>query len=98
MAPHDSARQAAGLSAAERRLLGTMPLHAITACYGEGGLRERLPIEAGRFPGSERDKTSAALALMSRLHATDRRQRESYACHPLRVTVRILSHYRVRVC
>ena len=32
---------------------------------------------------------------MSRLHAGDRRQREPYACHPLRVTVRILSHYQV---
>jgi (p)ppGpp synthase/HD superfamily hydrolase len=32
---------------------------------------------------------------MSRLHAGDRRQREPYACHPLRVTIRILSHYRV---
>ena len=32
---------------------------------------------------------------MARLHAGDRRQREPYACHPLRVTIRILSHYRV---
>ena len=32
---------------------------------------------------------------MSRLHERDRRQREPYACHPLRVTIRILSHYRV---
>ena len=32
---------------------------------------------------------------MTRLHAGDRRQREPYACHPLRVAIRILSHYRV---
>ena len=36
-----------------------------------------------------------ALALASRLHARDRRQREPYANHLLRVTIRILSHYRV---
>jgi (p)ppGpp synthase/HD superfamily hydrolase len=32
---------------------------------------------------------------MSRLHERDRRQREPYASHPLRVTIRILAHYRV---
>src|SRR5262249_35702737 len=31
-----------------------------------------------------------------RLHASDRRQRESYLSHLLRVAVRIVSHYRVR--
>ena len=42
MAPRDRAKPVpggAGLSAAERRLLATMPLHAITAIQGEG-LRE----------------------------------------------------------
>jgi hypothetical protein len=72
-----------------------MPLHAITAVYGEDGLRERLLIEAGRLPGAQRDRIGAALALMSRLHERDRRQREPYSSHPLRVTIRILSHYRV---
>ena len=84
-----------GLSPVERRLLAMMPLHAITAVHGEDGLRERLLIEAGRFPAAERARIDAALALMSRLHERDRRQREPYACHPLRVTIRILSHYRV---
>ena len=32
---------------------------------------------------------------MSRLQWRDRRRREPYSCHPLRVTIRILSHYRV---
>jgi (p)ppGpp synthase/HD superfamily hydrolase len=32
---------------------------------------------------------------MARLHERDRRQREPYSCHPLRVTIRVLSHYRV---
>ena len=43
----------------------------------------------------QRDRIGAALALMSRLHERDRRQREPYSSHPLRVTIRILSHYRV---
>ena len=98
MTPHDTAKLVpgeSGLSVPEKRLLATMPLHAITAVHGEAGLRERLLIEAGRFPDVERERVGSALELMSRLHAGDRRQREPYACHPLRVTVRILSHYRV---
>jgi hypothetical protein len=52
VAPHDTAKLVpGGLSVAERRLLATMPLHAITAVHGEAGLRERLLTEAGRFPG-----------------------------------------------
>jgi hypothetical protein len=83
------------LNTVESRVLAAMPLHAITAVYGEDGLRQRLLIETRRFPAPERARIRAALILMSRLHERDRRQRESYACHPLRVTVRILSHYRV---
>jgi hypothetical protein len=83
------------LSTLEGRLLATMPLHAITVVYGEDGLRDRLLIEAGQFPGAQRERIGAALALMSRLHERDRRQREPYSSHPLRVTIRILSHYRV---
>ena len=63
--------------------------------YGEAGLRERLLLEIRRFPAA----TAAAFATrwrwLSRLHARDRRQREPYVDHPLRVTIRILSHYRV---
>jgi (p)ppGpp synthase/HD superfamily hydrolase len=36
-----------------------------------------------------------ALALASRLHAADHRQREPYLNHPLRVAIRVVSHYRV---
>jgi hypothetical protein len=92
VAPHDSAKPVPDetrLNTPEGRLLAMMPLHAITAVHGEDGLRDRLLIEARRFPGAERDRIGAALALMSRLHERDRRQREAYACHPLRVTVRI---------
>jgi hypothetical protein len=60
-----------GLSPAERRLLATMRLHAITSVHGEDGLRERLLIEAGRFPSSDRTRIDAALAWMSRLHEQD---------------------------
>ena len=62
-----------------------MPLHAITTVHGEGGLRQRLLIQTRRFPSAERPRIGAALALMSRLHERDRRQREPFACHPLRI-------------
>jgi hypothetical protein len=75
------------------RLLPSMPLHAITVMYGEAGLRERLLLETKSLPCGGRVR--AALALAARLHAGDRRQREPYLNHPLRVAVRVLSHYRV---
>ena len=84
------------LSAAERRLLGQMPLHAVTSVHGEAGLRERLAIEIEGFPATERGEVDEALGLAARLHAGDRRQREPYVNHLLRVAIRIVSHYRVR--
>ena len=83
------------LDPAERRLLAAMPLHAITSVHGQAGLRERLLIETERVPAADRDRARDALALAGQLHAPDRRQREPYANHLLRVTIRILSHYRV---
>jgi hypothetical protein len=83
------------LDPAERRLLARMPLHAITSVHGQAGLRERLLMEIERIPAADRERAQDALALASRLHAADRRQREPYANHLLRVTIRILSHYRV---
>jgi hypothetical protein len=84
-----------GLELAERRLLAGMPLHAITSVHGEAGLRERLRMGIAAFPAADRRRAADALALTSRLHAGDRRQGEPYANHLLRVTIRILSHYRV---
>jgi hypothetical protein len=84
------------LDPAERRLLARMPLHAITSVHGEPGLRERLGMEMAAFPASGRASAADALGLASRLHAGDRRQREPYVHHLLRVTIRILHHYRVR--
>src|SRR5260370_19253512 len=83
------------LDPAERRLLAGMPLHAITSVHGEAGLRERLLTEIAQFPAADRGRATDALALASRLHAADLRQREPYANHLLRVAIRILSHYRV---
>jgi HD domain len=80
----------------ERRLLATMPLHAITALHGEAGLRERLAIEIADFPDADRLRIGRALELAARLHAADRRQREPYVSHLLRVAIRIISHYHVR--
>ena len=80
----------------ERRLLATMPLHAITTLHGEAGLRERLAIETADFPDAGRLRIGRALELAARLHAADRRQREPYVNHLLRVAIRILSHYNVR--
>ncbi len=80
----------------QRRLLATMPLHAITATYGEAGLRERFATEIASFSGPQRRRLADALTLAARLHADDRRQSEPYVNHLLRVAIRIMSHYGVR--
>lgn len=79
----------------QRRLLATMPLHAITATYGETGLRERFAVEIESFPEDERNRLDRALDLASRLHSGDRREREPYVNHLLRVAIRIMSHYGI---
>jgi HD domain len=84
------------MSPAERRLLAAAPLHAITALHGEAGLRERFALEIAGFPGADRQRLERALDLAARLHAADRRQREPYVNHLLRVAIRIISHYQVR--
>jgi len=85
-----------GISPGERGLLAAMPLHAITALHGGAGLRERLAMEAEAFAPADRDRITGALDLAARLHAADRRQREPYLSHLLRVAIRIVSHHRVR--
>ena|SRR5215472_7195994 len=81
---------------AQARLLATMPLHAITAVHGEPGLRQRFALEIAGFPPPDRLKLERALAEAARLHAGDRREREPYVNHVLRVATRILCYYRVR--
>jgi hypothetical protein len=79
----------------DRRLIATMPLHAITATYGEQGLRERFAVESASYSPEDQDRMRRALDLAARLHAADRRQREPYLNHLLRVAIRIMSHYGV---
>lgn len=56
----------------------------------------RLAIETARLDGTDsQQKVSQALQLAARLHAADRRQREPYLNHPLRVALRIICHYDV---
>ncbi|MBL7260416.1 HD domain-containing protein [Paractinoplanes lichenicola] len=78
------------------RMLLSMPLHAITEVYGEAGLRERLLLELETFPEPEREQLTEALDLAARLHADDRRVREPYLNHLLRVAIRIIKYYGVR--
>src|SRR5215831_1789964 len=81
----------------ERRIVVVMPLHAITALYGERGLRERFATETARLADTaSRRKVKHALQLAGRLHSLDHRQREPYVNHPLRVALRIMCHYGVR--
>jgi (p)ppGpp synthase/HD superfamily hydrolase len=77
------------------QLIATMPLHAITTTYGQDGLRERFAVEAASYSPHDRRRMQQALALAARLHAADRRQREPYLNHLLRVAIRIMSHYGV---
>ena len=84
------------MDADQQRLLATMPLHAITSTYGEAGLRDRFAVEIASWPAADRRRMDRALELASRLHADDRRDREPYVNHLLRVAIRIMSHYRVR--
>jgi hypothetical protein len=79
----------------QRRLLATMPLHAITSTYGEEGLRERFALEIASWPEADRARLERALDLATRLHAADRRDREPYLNHLLRVAIRIISYYGV---
>lgn len=75
--------------------LATMPMHAITEIYGEPGLRERFRLELRRFAGDGRRRLGEALDLAAELHRDDRRVREPYLNHLLRVAIRIMHHYEV---
>ncbi len=75
--------------------LRVMPLHAVTELIGEPGLRRRLTLELDRIPESHRSAVADACAWAAELHAGQRRTREPYLNHLLRVTLRMLCHYRV---
>jgi (p)ppGpp synthase/HD superfamily hydrolase len=78
------------------RMLLSMPLHAITEVYGVEGLRERFLLEIDSFPADERTQLIDALGLAAALHAEDRRVREPYLNHLLRVAIRIIKYYGIR--
>jgi len=72
-----------------------MPLHAITEIHGEAGLRRRLTLELDRLPTETRRVVGDAADWAARLHAHQRRTREPYLNHLLRVTLRIRCYYRI---
>ncbi|MBQ1050105.1 HD domain-containing protein [Micromonospora sp. C51] len=76
--------------------LATMPMHAITEMHGEAGLRERFRLEIEEYGDEERQRLDEALELAAWLHRDDRRSREPYVNHLLRVAIRMLHHYQVR--
>jgi (p)ppGpp synthase/HD superfamily hydrolase len=73
----------------------SLPLHAVTEVYGEAGLRERFAQEIARFGPDAQVTLRRALDLAARLHHGDRRVREPYLNHLLRVAIRVMCHYRV---
>src|SRR5262245_39376058 len=75
--------------------LRTMPLHAITEVLGEAGLRGRFTQEIDQFGPDERARLEEALELAARLHRHQRRVREPYLNHLLRVAIRIIHYYGV---
>lgn len=77
------------------RQLMTMPLHAITEVYGEAGLRERFLLEIADTAEPDRGRLLDALDLAARLHRDDRRVREPYLNHLLRVAIRIKCYYGI---
>ena len=81
---------------APRMMLLSMPLHAITEVYGEAGLRDRFALELQSFPPEDSLRLDEALRLASKLHAEDRRVREPYMNHLLRVAIRIIRYYGIR--
>jgi len=78
------------------RYLLSLPLHVVTEVYGEPGLRRRFQLEVDAHPPPEQRTLQWAFLLAERLHGADRRARESVLNHLLRVTIRIMCHYRVR--
>ncbi|KKJ96376.1 HD domain-containing protein [Micromonospora sp. HK10] len=76
--------------------LATMPMHAITEIHGEPGLRARFRLEIEAFDETARGRLTAAEELAATLHRDDRRVREPYLNHLLRVAIRMMHHYQVR--
>jgi (p)ppGpp synthase/HD superfamily hydrolase len=80
----------------DRGQLKTMPIHAVTEVYGTVGLHELFAAEIDVFDAADQALLLRAERLATRLHADDRRVREPYVNHLLRVAIRIVRYYRVR--
>ncbi|WP_428965294.1 HD domain-containing protein [Micromonospora fluostatini] len=76
--------------------LASMPMHAITEIHGEPGLLARFRLEIAAFDPAARHRLTEALDLAADLHREDRRVREPYLNHLLRVAIRMMHHYQVR--
>ncbi|MCW3816965.1 HD domain-containing protein [Micromonospora sp. DR5-3] len=76
--------------------LATMPMHAITEIHGEPGLLARFRLEIRAFDDAAQKRLTEALDLAADLHRDDRRVREPYLNHLLRVVIRMMHHYQVR--
>lgn len=76
--------------------LASMPMHAITEIHGEAGLRERFRLEIAAFDTVARRRLTEILGMATDLHRDDRRVREPYLNHLLRVAIRLMHHYQVR--
>jgi (p)ppGpp synthase/HD superfamily hydrolase len=85
-----------GMEGVDRGQLRTMPLHAVTEVYGTAGLRELFAAEIEVFDAAGQAVLHRAERVAGRLHAEDRRVREPYVNHLLRVAIRIVRYYRVR--
>lgn len=70
-----------------------LPLHEITAGYGEQGLREHFQylVETQSWDQQDKDNTIAAEHLAIRAHTGDTRGEHPYSTHFLRVASRVIS-------
>ncbi|WP_246595753.1 HD domain-containing protein [Actinoplanes auranticolor] len=75
--------------------ISVMPLHAVTEVYGEAGLGQRLTLELERLPECDRAIVRRAAVWAADLHNGQRRTREPYVNHLLRVTLRMMCYYRI---
>lgn len=72
-----------------------MPLHAVTEVVGHKGLVRRFKLEIERFSPGEQAQFNKAYNLAMDLHGKDHRVREPSMNHVLRVTIRIIHHYKI---
>ena len=76
--------------------VANMPLQAITEILGTDGLIQRFVIEVGKLAtASAQEEVNQAFLVASHLHSGDKRVREPYLSHPLRVAIRMMIYYGV---